>query len=67
MGISPDARTRRTIGVFSLYLHPEDYSRLSGIMELIKADARRALSAKLAQLNAKPAFSIARGAISREP
>ncbi len=51
--------------VFSLYLHPDDYARLTGIMELIKADARRALSARLAQLNAKPGFSLSRGALSR--
>ncbi len=40
--------------LFSLYLHPDDYTRLSGILDLIKEDARRALAAKLEQLNAKP-------------
>ncbi len=40
--------------VFSLYLHPDDYTRLSGVMEFLKEDARRALSARLQQLNAKP-------------
>ncbi len=40
--------------VYSLYLHPEDYTRLAGILELIKEDARRALSSRMAQLNAKP-------------
>jgi hypothetical protein len=40
--------------VFSLYLHPEDYSRLSGVMDLLKEDARRALNAKLQQMNARP-------------
>jgi hypothetical protein len=33
--------------VFSLYLHPEDYARLSGVMQLLKEDARRALSARV--------------------
>src|SRR5258708_16472849 len=40
--------------IFSLYLHPEDYARLAGVLDLIKEDARRALAAKLEQLNAKP-------------
>ena len=40
--------------LFSLYLHPDDYTRLSGILDLIKEDAKRALAAKLEQLNAKP-------------
>jgi FHA domain len=53
--------------VFSLYLHPEDYARLSGVMELIKEDARRALSARLAQLNAKPlGFGLTRAGKDRK-
>ena len=53
--------------VFSLYLHPEDYTRLSGVMELIKEDARRALSARLTQLNARPlSFPLARGSKDRK-
>src|SRR5260370_1386959 len=40
--------------IFSLYLHPDDYARLAGVLDLIKEDARRALAAKLEQLNAKP-------------
>ena len=40
--------------IFSLYLHPEDYSRLTGVFDLIREDARRALNARLEQLNAKP-------------
>src|SRR5205807_3861576 len=53
--------------VFSLYLHPEDYTRLSGVMELMKEDARRALSAKLAQLNARPlGFGLTRGGKDRK-
>ncbi|MGI8743738.1 MAG: FHA domain-containing protein [Bryobacteraceae bacterium] len=47
--------------VYSLYLHPDDYTRLTGVMDLIKEDARRALSARLAQLNAKPlSFALTR-------
>lgn len=40
--------------IFSLYLHPEDYARLTGVFDLIKEDARRALAARMEQLNAKP-------------
>jgi hypothetical protein len=53
--------------VFSLYLHPEDYARLSGVMDLLKEDARRALSARLQQLNAKPmSFPLGRGSKDRK-
>jgi len=40
--------------IFSLYLHPDDYSRLSSILDLIRADAKRALSSRLEQWNTKP-------------
>ena len=40
--------------VFSVYLHPEDYARLSGVFRLISEDAKRALGARVARLNAKP-------------
>ena len=40
--------------IFSLYLHPDDYARLTGVFDLIKEDAKSALSARLEQLNAKP-------------
>ena len=40
--------------IFSLYLHPDDYTRLTGVFELIREDARKALSGRLAELNAKP-------------
>jgi hypothetical protein len=39
--------------VFSVYLHPDDYARLAGVQELIKDDARRALSARMAEWNGK--------------
>jgi hypothetical protein len=59
--------------IFSLYLHPDDYTRLTGVLDLIREDARQALSAKLAQLNAKPLGSMPlglgalRGAKDRKP
>ena len=40
--------------IFSLYLHPEDYARLAGVLELIVDDAKRTLCARVTQLNAKP-------------
>ncbi len=40
--------------IFSLYLHPDDYARLTGVFDLIREDAKKALAARLAQLNAKP-------------
>ena len=38
--------------IFSVYLHPDDFKRLLGVQELVKEDARRALSARLAARNA---------------
>ena len=37
--------------IFSVYLHPDDFKRLLGVQELVKEDARRALSARLAAWN----------------
>ena len=37
--------------IFRVYLHPDDYSRLKGINDLIVEDARRALSAHVSKLN----------------
>lgn len=54
--------------IFSLYLHPDDYNRLTGVFELIRADAKRALSARLDQWNAKPlGLSVLKGAKQRKP
>lgn len=41
--------------VFSVYLNGEDHQRLSGIFDHISEDARRALRARVAYLNSKPA------------
>jgi hypothetical protein len=38
--------------VFTIYLNPEDYSTLSGVFSLVSEDARRALRARVAELNA---------------
>jgi FHA domain len=43
--------------VFSVYLHPDDYLRLSGVHDLVREDARRALNARMASWNAsKPSL-----------
>ncbi|MGP0071546.1 MAG: FHA domain-containing protein [Bryobacteraceae bacterium] len=59
--------------IFSLYLHPDDYARLTGVFDLIREDARKGLAARLAELNAKPlggmtlALGAWRGAKDRKP
>lgn len=39
--------------IFSIYLHPDDHARLTPVQDLIREDARRALSAKMAEWNGK--------------
>lgn len=54
--------------IFSLYLNPEDYQRLTGVFELIREDARRALAGRLEQWNAKPLpFGRLRGSAQKKP
>ncbi len=54
--------------IFSLYLHPDDYARLTGVFDLIRQDAKQALTARLAQWNAKPlGLGALRGAKDRKP
>src|SRR5579871_4290804 len=54
--------------IFSLYLHPDDYLRLTGVFDLIRADARRALAARLDELNARPmGLSRFRGSGAKKP
>jgi hypothetical protein len=53
--------------IFSLYLHPDDYTRLTGVFDLIREDAKKALAGRLAQLNAKPiGIGALRGAKNRK-
>ncbi|HEY1950554.1 MAG TPA: FHA domain-containing protein [Bryobacteraceae bacterium] len=42
--------------VFTVYLNPEDHAALSGVFDLVVEDACRALRARVAELNAKPAL-----------
>lgn len=47
--------------VFNIYLHPEDHARLAGVFDLIADDAKRALAARVAELNRSPkVFGIKR-------
>ncbi|MCX6627712.1 MAG: hypothetical protein NTW28_08800, partial [Candidatus Solibacter sp.] len=39
--------------IFSAYLNPDDYVRVVSVQDLIKEDAKRALTACLAEWNAK--------------
>lgn len=38
--------------IFDVYLHPEDHARLAGVFDLIAEDAKRALAARVAKMNA---------------
>jgi hypothetical protein len=43
--------------VFSVYLHPDDYTRIVTVRDLLREDARRALNARMAEWNGeKPLF-----------
>jgi hypothetical protein len=54
--------------IFSLYLHPEAYARLTGVFDLIREDAKRALASRLEQWNAKPlGLGVIRGGKQRKP
>jgi hypothetical protein len=39
--------------IFSVYLHRDDYARVLSVQEIIQEDAKRALSARMAEWNAK--------------
>ena len=39
--------------IFSVYLHPDDYARVISVEDIIKEDAKRALTARLTEWNAK--------------
>jgi len=39
--------------IFSVYLHPDDYARVDSVQDIVKEDAKRALTARLAEWNAK--------------
>jgi hypothetical protein len=51
--------------IFSIYLHPDDYARLLGVQDLIREDARRVLSARMAEWNGKG--SVFKRGAARKP
>jgi hypothetical protein len=51
--------------LFSIYLHPDDYNRLIGVEDLIKEDARRALTDRMAEWNKKGAL-FRRGGVRKQ-
>jgi len=52
--------------VFSVYLNPEDYTRLRGVFQFVADDARRALGARVAELNNVPSRFALKKKQSRE-
>jgi hypothetical protein len=42
--------------IFSIYLHPDDHARLAGVHDIIREDAKRALTARMAEWNRKGGF-----------
>ncbi len=42
--------------IFSVYLHPDDHARLRGVQDIVREDARRALSARMAEWNKNSLF-----------
>lgn len=52
--------------VFSVYLHPQDHARLTGVFPLIADDARRALRNRVAELNRQPSLRWRAPKTSRE-
>jgi hypothetical protein len=51
--------------LFSIYLHPDDFNRLAGVQDIIKEDARRALTARMAEWNKKGAAFLPKSAFRR--
>jgi FHA domain len=51
--------------VFRVYLHPDDHTRLSGVVDLIVEDASRALRSRVAELNRRPSHTILRRSAKR--
>ncbi|HTS31669.1 MAG TPA: FHA domain-containing protein [Bryobacteraceae bacterium] len=50
--------------IFSVYVHPDDYDRLAGVQDIIREDAGRVLSARMAEWN-KRASRFRRGSPRR--
>ena len=51
-GLHPLLYSRVAPGLYCVYLHPEDFARIEGLVPRIRAEAGRALSEELSRLNA---------------
>jgi pSer/pThr/pTyr-binding forkhead associated (FHA) protein len=51
-GLHPLLYSRVAPGLYCVYLHPEDFARLEGLVPRIRAEAGRALSEEMSRLNA---------------
>ncbi|MDQ2842827.1 MAG: FHA domain-containing protein [Acidobacteriota bacterium] len=52
--------------VFTVYLNPADYATLSGVLEFVVEDARKALRARVAELNGSAGAHTARKRVSKD-
>ena len=50
-GLHPLLYSRVAPGLYCVYLHPEDFARIEGLVPRIRAEAGRALSEELSRLN----------------
>jgi FHA domain len=50
-GLHPLLYSRVAPGLYCVYLHPEDFSRLEGLVPRVRAEAQRALAEELRRLN----------------
>ena len=55
--------------IFSLYLHPDDYTRLTGVFDLIREDAKKALAVEAwrSSMPSRLGLGALRGAKDRKP
>jgi pSer/pThr/pTyr-binding forkhead associated (FHA) protein len=67
-GLHPLLYSRVAPGLYCVYLHPEDFARIEGLVPRIRAEAGRALSDELSRLNgaATPGGGVANWFVARE-
>jgi hypothetical protein len=67
-GLHPLLYSRVAPGLYCVYLHPEDFGRIEGLVPRIRAEAGRALSEELSRLNgaATPGTGVAGWFVARE-
>ena len=67
-GLHPLLYSRVAPGLYCVYLHPEDFTRIEGLVPRIRAEAGRALSEELSRLNAgsSPGGGVSGWFVARE-